>query len=173
MREKARRGNRRSLLHSSFNIVGYGGDLLNKEINMKRNYIWDSIDTSKLHIDKPIENKEWKNNLKHKKKKKQRKHKRIPKQYKVYIKSKWWTRRKNQYYRQNRKICAACSSKFYVSLHHMIYGDYGNELDENLVALCKWCHEEFHSIYGVKKNMKQETQYFIINKQESISFPKF
>ena len=99
--------------------------------------------------------------------------KKLPKNYKIYIKSVFWERRKKQYYKNHEKVCQACNAKKYIDLHHMWYKNYGNELDEHLVALCRECHEEYHSIYGVKTNMVSDTNRFIIEKQEQIEFPRF
>lgn len=151
----------------------------------KRNYIWNCVDTKEFIGIKPLplnnKTSKWKDKLANidskfrrklnKNKRRQRKYKRIPTQYKVYIKSKWWTRRKNQYYQLNVKQCQACLSNKYINLHHMLYVDYGRELDENLVALCKGCHEEYHLKYGVKRNMINDTNKFIIEKRELMEFP--
>lgn len=113
--------------------------------------------------------KNW--NVPKKERKKREYKKRIPKKYALYIKSKFWTKRKNDYYRVHKKICQACSSKKFINLHHILYEDFGFEKDENLVALCRDCHEEFHEMYGVKHKMKKETNQFIIEKRELIDFP--
>lgn len=96
--------------------------------------------------------------------------KRIPKQYSVYIKSEWWTKRKNKFYKENEKRCMACLGTKYIDLHHLFYGNYGNETDEQLVALCRLCHEEYHQTYGVAKDMIHTTNIFIIEKREEIDF---
>lgn len=54
----------------------------------------------------------------------------------------------------------------------MLYANYGKEDDSHLVALCRSCHEEYHSMYGVQRNMITETNQFIIEKREIVEFPK-
>lgn len=154
--------------------MGTRGDITKQRRTMKSNYIFNSIDLSKVVFQKVKIGKEWKKlKKKEKKKRKERIYKnRIPKQYKVYIKSKWWTKRKNKFYRKYGKICQACQSTKYIDLHHMLYANYGNEEDIHLVALCRGCHEEYHSIHGVKRNMIKETHQFIIEKREIADFPK-
>lgn len=96
---------------------------------------------------------------------------RIPKQYKVYIISHWWEDRKTAYYLNHKKQCVACGSSSYIVLHHLLYKDYGLELDENLVPLCHGCHEEFHSTHKTKKDLRKETSDFIVLKHELEDFP--
>lgn len=106
------------------------------------------------------------------KKKQLKVRKRIPTKYKDYIKSKYWKIRKNEYWQKHEKICMACTSKKRIILHHMKYGQYGYEPDENLVSLCNDCHEEFHANNELKKDMKESTSAFIISKREQVEFPK-
>lgn len=95
-------------------------------------------------------------------KKQKRKHKnRVPVRYKTYIESHWWEERKNVYYRTHRKMCEKCHSVEHVSLHHMLYEDFGHEKDETLMPLCIDCHGEFHKIYGTKHNMIEQTKEFV------------
>lgn len=96
-----------------------------------------------------------------KKKKGARQHDRVPKQYKVYIKSQHWQNRKNRYYQANGRRCAVCNSAHFIDLHHRVYGNYGSERDEDLVPLCKKHHEAFHQRYGVRGNMKTDTDVFV------------
>ncbi len=99
---------------------------------------------------------------------KKKKTTRVPVKYKLYIVSKHWENRKNLYYQSHKRICQACNSSSNIAVHHMFYGNYGQEKDEHLVALCRDCHEEFHTIYGVKKNMINFTNEFIEEKRQSI-----
>lgn len=101
-----------------------------------------------------------------KKIRKERKQKRIPTKYKLYIKSKFWDARKNKFWKKFGKKCVACSDTLYVQLHHTYYKscNNGREPDEQLVALCVNCHNEFHTIYGTKKNMEKETVEFLLDK---------
>lgn len=115
-------------------------------------------------------NKTWRGRLrnietleggKRKKSRARRKKNKIPQSYKKYIKSKYWRRRRKDYYRKHGKKCAVCKTSKYVQLHHKVYGNYGREPDDDLVALCNKHHEDFHNRYGVSKNMKEETDAFI------------
>lgn len=96
---------------------------------------------------------------------------RVPRQYKVYIKSDWWKKRKDEYYRKYGKKCSICSSPRFVQLHHLVYGNYGHEKDEHLVPLCSSHHASLHSHIGVKGNMIAETVEFIDETRQLLEFP--
>lgn len=133
-------------------------------MKIKRNYIWDCIDTNNIKGDKPLTKSKRVKKKKHKKERKLRKYaNRIPKKYNVYIKTKYWTKRKNEYFQKYGKQCFVCKSSKYVQLHHLEYKNelFGIEPDEMLVQLCKEHHEEFHALYGVKRKMYQEFDDFI------------
>lgn len=106
-----------------------------------------------------------KNGYKKKKKSKRKYSKRIPRKYEVYISSKWWIKRKNEYYKVYPKVCIACLSTKYVDLHHLLYTNFGRELDEHLVPLCRDCHIEYHALNGTHYNMVKSTRDFIEQKR--------
>lgn len=140
-------------------------ELLNSELMKKiNNTNYKSIQASKAHY-------EWNGKINKKGKlKKERKisfnerlYKKIPKKYLVYIKSKWWKRRKNQYFRIHGKKCAVCKSSNYIQLHHKFYGKYYFEEDSDLIALCTFHHKELHLAIGkTKRDMRQVTDDFIL-----------
>ena len=96
---------------------------------------------------------------------------RIPKKYSVYIKSKWWTKRKNKYFQDNGRKCAICSSSEHIQLHHLKYGNFGEEKDVNLLALCRFHHLDFHEQYGCNtKTMYEDmTEYFMEQMDNEVS----
>lgn len=109
---------------------------------------------------------------KHKKKKikKQRLYdKRVPRSYKIYIKSPFWRKRRNEYFRKFGNKCSICGSSRYINLHHKKYGNYGFEKDEDLVSLCQKHHEQFHTEFGkTKGNMSKETDEFIYREKSEL-----
>lgn len=90
--------------------------------------------------------------------------KRVPKNYKDYIVSKHWVKRKNLFYKKFGRFCVVCKSVRHITLHHLKYNskEFGHESDEDLVALCWTCHENFHKKYGVKKECKKEFKEFFL-----------
>jgi hypothetical protein len=98
--------------------------------------------------------------------------KRIPTQYRPYIKSHWWTDRKNAYYKKFGRRCAACDGTNRINLHHLRYGSYGREKDEHLVPLCHEHHEAFHAQYGTSADMIRDTLTFIDETRQLLEFPR-
>ena len=95
--------------------------------------------------------------------------KRVPTRYGAYIKSKHWQARKNLYWQTHPRRCAVCDSASHIQLHHIVYGHYGREPDEHLVALCAEHHAAFHRRYGVKCSMIKRTNKFITKQQALIA----
>lgn len=65
--------------------------------------------------------------------------------YLRYIRSAKWDRRKVDYYSKHPKVCRACGTKNEIHLHHHTYRRMRHELDEDLVPLCRTCHELCHA----------------------------
>lgn len=87
---------------------------------------------------------------------------RCPKRYETYIKSKWWTERKNKYYQAHGRKCAICDSVTHVDLHHIWYGNYGSEPNEQLIPFCRKHHLAFHKKYGFGMNdFSRQTAQFL------------
>lgn len=87
---------------------------------------------------------------------------RVPRSYFTYLKSPYWSKRKNQYYQKYGRKCEVCLSTGKIQLHHKVYGDYGFEKDYNLVALCGFHHEQLHLAIGkTRRDMFEETNLLI------------
>jgi len=92
---------------------------------------------------------------------------RLPKtkqEYTMYVHSPQWKDRKDKYWREHGKFCRACNSKKGLTVHHVHYGYLGREKDEHIIGLCWDCHRDFHSEYGTKTVMQEETLEFIEKK---------
>ena len=81
--------------------------------------------------------------------------------YEIFIGSPLWESRKNVYYQNNPRRCAACDSPKHIHLHHMVYGEFGKEPDEHLIPLCKTHHEGFHAKNGTQRHMIRATMEYI------------
>lgn len=129
---------------------------------MKINYIFNSIDTTKILTPKVFNISRKSKKIKKKVRKEREYNKRIPRKYSVYIKSKFWVIRRNRYFQDFGRKCLLCNSSKFVQVHHQEYDNnyYGSEKDEMLIGLCRDCHEQFHSIYGTKKKMYNEFDEF-------------
>lgn len=66
--------------------------------------------------------------------------------YKEYLQTEHWvTTRKRAMKRAGFK-CQLCSSKQNIQVHHRTYENRGNEQNEDLIVLCRSCHQKFHDI---------------------------
>ena len=89
--------------------------------------------------------------------------------YKKYIKSNSWFRKRNQAKYWHGKRCYVCNAKK-VDIHHKTYKDLGNEDQKNqLIPLCRKCHFKIHNICKEQNiNIYQATEQFIkMNKKKS------
>ncbi|MSR87929.1 MAG: hypothetical protein EXS69_02080 [Candidatus Zambryskibacteria bacterium] len=83
--------------------------------------------------------------------------------YKEYIKSDAWFERRDIYFFTHEKNCVACESAEHIDLHHMTYDRLGSERDEDLIPLCKVCHDQYHTIY--KRASVVDSKNFVSAKQ--------
>lgn len=74
--------------------------------------------------------------------------------YEEYISSKEWKEKRKKVASERNFICEMCKkqvgNKFHV--HHMTYKNFMNEEDEDLMLLCKECHEKIHYRENDTKN---------------------
>jgi len=84
--------------------------------------------------------------------------------YKEYLETDHWReKRKSALYRAKFK-CQLCSSKENLHVHHNTYENRGNEKNEDLIVLCKECHERHHGkLIEEKEESKNEKQIEISN----------
>jgi hypothetical protein len=95
---------------------------------------------------------------------------RIPHKYSLYIKSIFWTQRRNKYYQKHSRVCSVCGSSKFIVLHHTLYANLGKEKDEHLIPFCRFHHNLFHKTNGTHKDMIEQTNKFI-GEQRSLSTP--
>lgn len=65
--------------------------------------------------------------------------------YSDYLKTSHWARVSDRAKRLWRFKCALCNSKGELHAHHRTYLSIGNEMDADVICLCRECHEHFHS----------------------------
>lgn len=104
------------------------------------------------------------------------KHKRkIPKMtYRSYMKSRYWKKRKNDYFGKFGKRCEVCGKRAGVTLHHKKYDPelYGKEPDDFFVALCEYHHNEFHTNHLTSSDMTTETDLYVATAKQIEQFDK-
>jgi hypothetical protein len=62
--------------------------------------------------------------------------------YRQYLKSSWWQQKRIQILERDKYQCTICSSKEDLQVHHKNYNNLWQELDSDLITLCKGCHQK-------------------------------
>jgi len=78
-------------------------------------------------------------------------------EYDDYINSQEWYAKRALVLERNKGMCEHCKVKKAVHIHHLTYSRFGNELLEDLQALCFDCHQAKHP----DKKLKRE--YLLIS----------
>lgn len=65
--------------------------------------------------------------------------------YKKYIHSDEWARKRNLVLKRDNYTCQACLINKASDIHHRTYENLGNELMWELVSVCRGCHERIHN----------------------------
>ena len=66
--------------------------------------------------------------------------------YKQYLKSEYWQGIREQILKRDKYKCRACGYNDKLHVHHRTYEFIGNEDLDELITLCKKCHNIFHKI---------------------------
>lgn len=64
--------------------------------------------------------------------------------YENYIHSSKWRRRRARALMLGGYRCAKCGTRNKLQVHHLSYAHLGNELDSELMVLCRGCHQKVH-----------------------------
>lgn len=64
--------------------------------------------------------------------------------YQQYIQSTEWIVRRRLFLLNHKKVCAICGFYDQLEVHHLNYDNLGNEKDEDLIILCRRCHNDTH-----------------------------
>jgi len=71
--------------------------------------------------------------------------------HKVYLRSNYWKRRREEKLKQDDYTCVLCGNKDKLVIHHLNYYNLWSELDSDLQTLCKACHFKQHNWKTVQK----------------------
>lgn len=66
--------------------------------------------------------------------------------YDEYLQTEHWRTTRSKALKRAQMRCQLCNSKKKLHVHHRTYERLGRELQSDLIALCKACHEKFHDI---------------------------
>lgn len=64
--------------------------------------------------------------------------------YQEYLSSKKWQALRKQVLKRDNYSCQLCTSKDDLQIHHKTYVRFGFENLDDLITLCKKCHEKHH-----------------------------
>ena len=70
----------------------------------------------------------------------------ITEEYKAYLKSPEWKEKRLEVLRRDKFICQKCKKEWATEVHHLTYKNIYNERLEDLLSVCKGCHEKIHNI---------------------------
>lgn len=68
--------------------------------------------------------------------------------YDEYLQSEHWHRTRQRILRRDSHRCRLCNApghKVVLNVHHRTYKDLGHEDENDLVTLCRKCHQTFHN----------------------------
>jgi 5-methylcytosine-specific restriction endonuclease McrA len=83
-----------------------------------------------------------------------------PKQkYKAFLKTDYWKAVRVKVFLRDKKTCQKCGSKKKIEAHHLTYKHHRNEMKhlEDLITLCRDCHEKEHKLEIMIKKWKDQT----------------
>lgn len=66
--------------------------------------------------------------------------------YNKYLKTEVWAKRRRAVLDNANNICEVCGVATATQAHHVTYQRVGDEIDGDLVALCKDCHKAHHGL---------------------------
>jgi len=110
--------------------------------------------------------------------------------YQKYLKSDYWQEIRKQIYERDNYKCRLCNSEKDICVHHRTYKYIGEEKLEELITMCKRCHNKFHKVnpeinykYYIRQieleNRKQKDEIelerireYIINNEEKFNIIK-
>ncbi len=68
------------------------------------------------------------------------------KTYKDYLMSDIWKSKREWFLDTYGRKCIRCGETTSLNVHHLTYKNVGNERSEDLICLCKNCHNKEHKI---------------------------
>lgn len=93
--------------------------------------------------------------------------------YDKYMSSGEWAYRRRRAIQRAGGKCEKCPTKNELEAHHLTYKNFGDEKDEDLMVLCKRCHNDIHAYQGeiaddeiVKKQILITQENYNLRKEE-------
>ena len=76
--------------------------------------------------------------------------------YREYLESSHWDTVRLARLKKDGYRCQICGSAKNLCVHHLTYDRMGHELMDDLLTLCRDCHEKVHAIDIERKKQKQD-----------------
>lgn len=76
--------------------------------------------------------------------------------YYQYMRSKTWRGKANERLKRDGYQCVLCRSAKNLSVHHITYENIGFEKMDDLISVCKACHEKLHMHDGIREGKHEE-----------------
>lgn len=97
-------------------------------------------------------------------------------EYKEYLESDIWQKRKEDYRKNHEYKCSKCNAKTNLHIHHLRYTFAGKEEDKDLQYLCWRCHGKEHNTTFSKprKKIKYKDSFEtnVLRKHYSLEFDR-
>lgn len=77
--------------------------------------------------------------------------------YDDYLKSPAWEAKRKEILERDGRRCTVCGTAKNLEVHHLTYDHFGDELPEELVTLCRKCHEKLHEKDIAEKGSHSDT----------------
>jgi hypothetical protein len=82
--------------------------------------------------------------------------------YRSYLASNWWKNKRLEILKKFGPNCEICNYSGNMNVHHNNYSCKGNETNDDLILLCRFCHESFHesihiNILGERKRHRKKS----------------
>jgi hypothetical protein len=78
-------------------------------------------------------------------------------EYHEYLKTDTWFEKKQRVLKRDSYRCRLCNSPNRLNVHHRCYPEvFGEEQDDDLLTLCKNCHEKFHEVQHLSKTPEKK-----------------
>lgn len=64
--------------------------------------------------------------------------------YRIYLLSNAWKQKRDAIFSRCGEVCERCRKRKAIQIHHITYANIGDELPEDLLAVCDLCHLDLH-----------------------------
>lgn len=85
-------------------------------------------------------------------------------QYREYIFSEAWAKKRAMFWSRHPRRCARCGSTVKLHVHHMTYERFKKERMSDLIGLCQRCHRLVHRVHRRDGGDLQDVTLAVVSK---------